>query len=95
MFSNKYDLSFKALNKKEMIHHADDEIMISSHFNRVSVVSANVNVSFKLPLPFYLYLIGLFRLFRRVLRLCAEGLKCALLLTSEAFQFLFGHLLIR
>ncbi|PCI65243.1 MAG: hypothetical protein COB38_11470 [Gammaproteobacteria bacterium] len=69
MFPNNYCLSLKALNKKEIVHHADDEIMISSHFNSVNVVSANINVSFKLPLPFYLYLIGLFRLFRRVLRL--------------------------
>jgi hypothetical protein len=69
MISNKYNLSLKALNKKEMVHHADDEIMISSHFNKVSVVSSHASVSFKLPLPFYLYVIGLFRIFRRVLRL--------------------------
>ena len=74
-----YSLSLNALNKVEMVHHADDEILVYTHFYRVTVITENNTYSFRLPLPAYLRVIGMFRLIRRALRLD----KCSIVLSQD------------
>jgi hypothetical protein len=69
LVGKKLSISLRPLNGIELVHHSDGDIFIHSHFNRVTVeIGENIR-SFSLPLPMYLKIIGVLRIFRRALRL--------------------------
>ena len=74
-----YSLSLKLLNSAEMVHHADDELLVYSYFNCVIVKTEQYKKMFVLPLPAFLRIIGIFRLIRRPLRLD----KCSIALSED------------
>lgn len=69
MQDNSYSLILKPCDRIEIVHHADDELMVYSKFNKVTIKFGKNKVSFHLPLNLFLRLVGQIRLVRRALRL--------------------------
>jgi hypothetical protein len=59
----------KEINNCEIIHHYSKNELIGSKFNKIEVVTGKYNYTIILPVSFLEFLIGYFRILRRLLRL--------------------------
>lgn len=71
--------------KKEICHYYDGEVTIFSHFNKIYYQKGKEKYSIELPLALHFKIAGIFRLFRRALRLD----KCNVVPVGENLLILY------
>ncbi|MEZ5757433.1 MAG: hypothetical protein R3D86_04360 [Emcibacteraceae bacterium] len=70
-------MKLKQIKNAEIIHHADDQVMIYSKFNKIFIKIGKEAHYVELPLPFYYRALGYIRIFRRILRLDKSSIRLA------------------
>lgn len=63
------NISYEEVRNAEIIHHADEDVLVISKGNRVSILGSQNEIKIKVPISFYLIPLLRLRLIRRLLRL--------------------------